>query len=414
MKLSDKIMASLPAPATGNKLTYDSEVKGFAARVTAASVRGFVLNYRCQGRERRITIGQFPAWGTVAARNEAKRLRRLVDQGIDPLAEREAERHADTEGLFEAFAEEFLKHGRKKRGLPLRPATKKEYRRALLTYATPLHGKRLAEIRRGEIASLIRDVATERGEVTAMRTRAALSRLYTWAIANGHAEVNPISGTEGYATPKRSRKLSDLELRTIWAVTAESDDFNLIVRLALWTGTRRGEPGGMADSELEGSEWTVPGARTKNGRALVLPLSRQAVDALAAWPRAEGRDVLFGQGRSGFQGWSKAKNQLDERMLKHMRKLAQEQGQDPEKVKLVPWTLHDCRRVVETRMAGLGIPKEIANRVLNHAVGPITEAYDLYDYLPEKRAALQKWANELDRIVAPPAASNVVALAARR
>jgi integrase len=246
-----------------------------------------------------------------------------------------------------------------------------------------------------------------------MRCRAALSRLYSWAIAHGHAEVNPVTGTEGFETPKRSRVLTDTELQVIWAATAEPADFNLIVRLALWTGTRRSEPGGMTDSELDGSKWTVPGARTKNGRALVLPLPRQAVDALAAWPRVEDRDLLFGGGRKGFQGWSDAKVQLDEQILKHMRKLGQEQGQDPEKVKLVPWTLHDLRRTVETRMAGLGVPKEIVNRVLNHAAGPITEAYDLHSYLPEKKAALQRWADELAGIVGETE-DNVVQMTARR
>ena len=263
-------------------------VKGFNVQVTAGGMRSFVLRYRAAGRERQLTIGQFSpsAWSTSAARKQAGKLRQQVDQGGDPLSEREAEQQEqDTTGLFEGRAKQFLAHGRRKRGLPLRPATKREYQRALLTYAKPLHGELLAEIRRGQIAELIRDVATVRGEVTAMRTRAALSRLWTWAIANGHAEANPVTGTEGYATPKRSRVLNDSELRAIWAATVEPSDFNLIVRLCLWTGCRRSEAGGMAWSELDGATWAIPGERTKNGRVLVLPLPRQAVEALAAWPR---------------------------------------------------------------------------------------------------------------------------------
>jgi integrase len=390
MKLTDKIVAALPAPAKGNKLTYDDQLTGFAARVTAAGARSFVLNYRSAGRERRITIGQFPAWSTSAAREQAKRWKRDVDLGADPLAVREADRPKN-EGLFEARAEQFLEHGRRKRGLPLREATKKEYRRALLTYAKPLHGAPLAEIRRGEIASLIRDVATVRGEVTAKNTRAAFSRLYSWAIANGHAEVNPVTGTESYSTPKRSRVLNDAELRALWAATAEPSDFSLIVRLCLWTGCRRSEAGGMAWSELDGGLWAIPGQRTKNGRPLVLPLPRQAVEALGDLLRTDGREPLFGRGAGGFEGWSDAKERLDA------------------KIKLTPWTLHDTRRTVETRMAGLGIAKEIVNKILNHGAGPVTEAYDWHDYLPEKRAALQKWADALDQITGA-APANVVPL----
>ena len=65
-RLTDKVVRALPAPATGNKLHYDAEVKGFAARVTAAGARAFVLNYRAGGRERRYTIGSFPEWTTAA------------------------------------------------------------------------------------------------------------------------------------------------------------------------------------------------------------------------------------------------------------------------------------------------------------------------------------------------------------
>src|SRR5262245_46291769 len=84
-RLSDGLIKKLPTPATGNKLHYDAEVKGFACRVTAAGQRSFVLNYRAAGRERRYTIGSFPDWSTTAAREEAKALKKRVDRGEDPM-----------------------------------------------------------------------------------------------------------------------------------------------------------------------------------------------------------------------------------------------------------------------------------------------------------------------------------------
>src|SRR5450631_984096 len=82
MKLTDKLVRDLPAPATGNKITYDDTVPGFGARVTAAGMRSFVLNYRNkQGRERRLTIGSPPTWDVSQARTEATALRRAIDCG---------------------------------------------------------------------------------------------------------------------------------------------------------------------------------------------------------------------------------------------------------------------------------------------------------------------------------------------
>src|SRR5262249_38656330 len=80
-----------PPPATNgrgnNRITYDDSVPGFGARVTSAGAVSFVLNYRRKGDglERRFTIGTFPAWSVTAAREEAKRLKRDVDGGGDPV-----------------------------------------------------------------------------------------------------------------------------------------------------------------------------------------------------------------------------------------------------------------------------------------------------------------------------------------
>ena|SRR5262249_45851717 len=89
MKLTDNLLRKLPAPERGNKVYYDDAPKGFGCRVTAAGGRAFILNYRrkLDGRERRYTIGSFPDWGTTAAREEAKRLKRAIDGGADPVGE---------------------------------------------------------------------------------------------------------------------------------------------------------------------------------------------------------------------------------------------------------------------------------------------------------------------------------------
>ena len=59
-RLTDGSVRRLPAPLNGNRIAYDEEVKGFGVRVTAAGAKAFILNYRAEGRERRITLGSFP------------------------------------------------------------------------------------------------------------------------------------------------------------------------------------------------------------------------------------------------------------------------------------------------------------------------------------------------------------------
>ena len=62
------------------------------------------------------------------------------------------------------------------------------------------------------------------------------------------------------------------------------------------------------------------------------------------------------------------------------------------------FTPHDLRRTARTLMSRLEIPHHIRERVLNHSQGKIEAVYDQFDYLKEKRAALNKLANEIDRI----------------
>jgi integrase len=75
-----------------------------------------------------------------------------------------------------------------------------------------------------------------------------------------------------------------------------------------------------------------------------------------------------------------------------------------------PPTPHDLRRTVETRLAELRIPKEIRDRVLNHAPGDVgSKHYNLHDYADEKRDALNRWATLVNALVTGMTA-NVVPL----
>ena len=265
----------------------------------------------------------------------ARRVRAILDSGFDPVVERQnqavvARRDAAGHGL-EMYAKSFLELGVKRRGKPLRPGTKREYERALMVHAAPLHGHDVREITTRDISDLIEHLAKERGRICAARTRAALSRLFGWMASKGILDRgNPVTPVQTYANDPRDRVLTDDELRQIWAWCIASDsDYARIIRLILWTGLRRSEAGGVSTAELmlDGG-LLLRRERAKNGRELLLPMPRQAQAAIALWA-SEG--FLFGRtdGRP-FSGWSAAKRRLDAA------------------VPVAPWSLHDLRRTTET------------------------------------------------------------------
>ncbi len=76
-------------------------------------------------------------------------------------------------------------------------------------------------------------------------------------------------------------------------------------------------------------------------------------------------------------------------------------------------TIHDLRRTAASHMTGMGIPRLVVKKVLNHVEGDVTSIYDRHSYDQEKRHALNTWAARLEAIVSGAGeAQNMVPLRA--
>jgi integrase len=273
----------LPAPAKGNRIYYDGKdgVKGFGVRVTAAGARSFVLTYWTKGgRQRRITIGTFPNWTVGAARIEARRLKRLIEQGADPLGDIEEARTAPTvTDLCARFVEEYLPRNR--------PRTIAGYTALLDRYVRPHFGNdaKVADVRFEDIDALHRKITRAGSPYAANRTVAVLSRMFSLAVRWRMTDSNPVKGIERNPETKRKRYLSGDELTRLTMALAAHADPGIadIFRLLLLTGARRGEVLTMrwADVDLGEGIWSKPGATTKQATDHVVPLSAPARQLLS-------------------------------------------------------------------------------------------------------------------------------------
>ncbi len=62
-----------------------------------------------------------------------------------------------------------------------------------------------------------------------------------------------------------------------------------------------------------------------------------------------------------------------------------------------PFQLRDIRRTCETRLAAMGVSKDVRAQLQSHGLGGIQgRHYDKHDYLAEKSAALAAWAKFLE------------------
>jgi hypothetical protein len=85
VKLTDRFVKSAAAGARGFPIFMDDGVIGFGVQVRQSGRKSFTLDYSFDGHRRRLYIGDFPDWSTTAARDQAKSIKRQIDQGIDPV-----------------------------------------------------------------------------------------------------------------------------------------------------------------------------------------------------------------------------------------------------------------------------------------------------------------------------------------
>ncbi len=433
--LTDRELAALkPAPAGKRYVVWDAQQPHLGVRVTAKATKdgkaeavSFIVCKRPAGSSApvMVTLGRYPEMKLAKARELAPGVLGTLSEGRSPAeaeAERrraEARRRADT---FATAVEKFIEH-EKARGLRSWHETEATLRRDFLgqeqkrgrdgarwtaewTNGTELlwRGRPIVGIARRDVVERLDAIKAERGKHAARHALSAVRKLFNWAeegerfgieesaAARVRDKTLGITGRD----LKRSRVLTDAELRDVWAAgEAIGYPFGPLVRMLILTGQRLSDiaQARRGEIDLDAALLTVPPERFKTGVAQEVPLAPMAVEILSALPRFTGAFVFTTSGGARpFSSFSKGKRKLDAVIAK-VRKT---EGREA----MAPWTLHDLRRTVRTRlMSDCGVDAFTAERCLGHALPGLHGVYDQGTHRDQKRAALDKWAAALARIV---------------
>ena len=407
LHLTKTTVASLALPEGKSEVTFfDTKLPGFGLRIRAGGKRSWIALYRRDGRLVKLTLANADALAPEPAREFARReIAKGIASEIDPRQEKKKRRRLASEtlgGLVDAYLtalQEKVERGERRQ----RYIT--EIDRHLRIHCKPLHSSSYHLLEPSEISARLKRIRDEVGAVTANRVRSSLSSMFAWAMKNdGLAKHNPVLHTTPPLEEEASRErvLTDREIAEIWQHSGPGD-YGAIVRLLLLFGARRDEVGGMCWSEIdiESGVWTIPAARAKNKVACALPASRLALAEIEAVARRDGRDLLFGARERAFSGWSKAKAELDQRIVDARKQAAEEAGSVARP--LNPWRLHDLRRTMSTVMnEHLDILPHIVDVCLNHVTGRkkgSSAVYNRADYMRQKREALTAWGEYVAKLV---------------
>jgi integrase len=389
--MKDALAAIATAQTTGKRqIVRDGRIRGLALIAMPTGNATWRFEYRPRGMDpatgrrfgtRHQSIGNIATHSPDAARAAAAAIKTKAIAGEDPAVQVREQRRQDDIGqvtlgeALELYEQTRLVNHRSKRDIvgAIRHVFSSLLKRPLPSITTAMVAK--------AISSCVERGAT----VRANRALAYIKPLFKWAVEQGFISANPAQGISKPTIERpRERVLTIGELRSVLSV-ADADDypFRQIFRALLFTATRRGEVADLRADELDLDDrcWTIPASRSKNGRAIRVPLTGPALAAIVEGLTArqgQAEHVFTTTGRTAASGFSKFKQRLD-----------RESG-------VKDWRFHDIRTAFATHCAGAGISPEVVDRCLNHVgsstMGVVARAYMQHDLYDQRKAALEYWA----------------------
>jgi integrase len=364
-RLTKRSVETLPTPTLeqGERVVWDAELPGFGVRLLPTGCRTFILQRRTRaGRSIRLKIGRVGDLSCDQARDEARRLISRITLGEDPAEQRRRERMAERQRrqapTVAMLAEEWLRHGRTKQGMPWRNATREAYARAVEQRILPAIGRmRVENVERRHVRAILEPLADR--PVAANRTLAAVRAMFGHAVRSDDwpITVNPAVGIGMHREEKRERYPQNGELERLVAALQRRDDrIGRFLMLLLLTGARRGELLAMRwpDVDLAAGIWTKPATTTKQRRSHRLPLNQEAVAILREIREVEPFSP-FGRLRLSAirAAWSEV---LREAGIGDLH-------------------LHDLRHFHASLLASMGLSLPVIGALLGHASHVATQRY---------------------------------------
>ena len=358
---------------------FDTEVRGFSITIYPSGNRAFALDYRIGGRQRRMTIGRWPEWNTVAARERAKELRRDIDEGFDPLSLRESAREAPRiSDMITRYLEEHTPH--------LAPRNAADQQTIMHKLVAPDWGNRLVtEITKADVEKLLSKIAAGRARpskakpnnrarklqgvkptpVRANRVGEVLRKMFSLAVGWGWRDDNPASGFRRRLENERERFLTPEEIGRLAKALDAADDQRAagIIRLCMLTGARVGEvrQARFEQFNLDLGSWSKPAATTKQRRIHRIPISNEVATIVRQ------RQLLVPQGNPWLFPSDTPGQPVQE--IRRFWKAIQTEADLP------GVRVHDLRHTFASLLVSGGASLEMIGKLLGHTQMQTTQRY---------------------------------------
>jgi integrase len=402
MPLTDPAIKSRQAEAKPVKL---SDGSGLYLLLQPNGAKYWRLKYRFAGKEKTLSLGVYPEVSLKNAREGRTEARKLLANGADPSASKQAAKRttgADVRNSFAKLSAEY--HALKSPSWTT--GHSKQWLLNMERYALPVLGHcGVADIEPLQVLEVLRNMEAKGTFETRDRLGQSIGAVFKYAIATGRAKYNPAADIRTALTDSPKAKnfacLAPAELPDFLCALTDYQSRAQVspiavsaTRLLMLTATRTSEVrfAKWRDFDLDAAVWVIPeeqtGRKGKQGKrkSHTVPLSSQAVAIL--------RDLypITGQGAQVFPNRNDTTRVISENTV---LKVIEGMGY---KGKM---TGHGFRSLARSLLAEMGHRSEVLEAMLSHSIENATEAaYVRTTYLEERRGIMQHWADYLRGIEA--------------
>lgn len=387
------------------------DTDGLGLVVAPTGGKSWHLRYYWLGKQKRISLGNYPEIGLREARTLRDEARALLAKGINPHTDRKQKRHAvklAADYTFKAVFDAWVEHRRKelKEG---RQSTLSQILRIFGKDVLPTLGKMsIYDIRRPQLLGVLARIEERKAFTTAEKVRTWLSQLFRYALVIVEGlEANPASDLDVVAEPKPPvthnpyLHLPELPefLQKLRLYNPRGWQTQLGIRLLFLTGVRTGELRLATPDQfdLDRGLWIIPpqivkqlqdemrkaGKRPQDVPPYVVPLSLQAIEIVS---------YLLGVMRPAQRHLLAHRSELKKRISENTLNAALKRMGYEDQL-----TGHGIRGTISTALNEIGYPKIWVDAQLSHSdPNKVSSAYNHAKYVEPRRRMMQDWADRLD------------------
>lgn len=298
--LTDTAIKRLKPQAKPYRMT---DGKGLYLWLTPAGGKLWRYKYRHAGLNKMMTFGAYPEVSLADARERHTAARKLLAAGVDPMAQRKAEKAAEsnTDALsFHSIADLWHSEWKANKSAQHIGAT---YSRLEANVYPSLGGRPVAEIEAPDIVRMVKTIEARGVGDVAKRAMQTVGQIFRFAIAHGYAKRNPVADIKpgDVLKPLTTVNQARIDAKHLPALLKAIEVYQgkvvtrLAIKLMLLTFPRTTELIGGRWSEInwEAKRWDIPGERMKMKTAHIIPLSKQALEVLELLRTVSGSGELM-------------------------------------------------------------------------------------------------------------------------